>query len=283
MKINKLMLDNVGRFTDLEIQLAPNAKHLSNVTVLVGNNGAGKTTVLKSLATSLSWLVARIRTEKGNGSHIAEEDIRNGESGAIITIQLADSSHARSNLPDAGPEDHLFAWGIARGRQGRKTSVHSSLMDASLLADHYRTQLTADDKASLPLIAYYPVERSVLEIPLKIRTKHTFDQFDGYDNSLNRGVDFRRFFEWFREREDSENETGVSDTALAEISEKFGKDSDIWKTLSKLKAASRDRQFTAVRSVHARLQQPESAAQATPAHGNRQRWRDAQRLPALAG
>ncbi|VVM71910.1 AAA family ATPase [Pseudomonas fluorescens] len=249
MEINQLMLDNVGRFTDLEILLAPTSKHLSNVTVLVGNNGAGKTTILKSLATSLSWLVARIRTEKGSGSHIAEEDIRNGDSGAVITISVADYSNPSLILPDAGPEDHLFAWSIARGKQGRKTSSHSSLADATRLADHYRNQLTADDKASLPLIAYYPVERSVLEIPLKIRTKHTFDQLDGYDNALNRGVDFRRFFEWFREREDSENETGVSDTALAEISAKFGKDSDIWKTLSQLKASSRDRQLTAVRSA----------------------------------
>jgi len=249
MDINKLALDNVGRFTDLEIQLAPTGKHLSNITVLVGNNGAGKTTILKSLATSLSWLVARIRTEKGNGNHISEEEISNGNSGAIITIVVSDCTHARTNLPNAAHEAHLFAWGIARGRHGRKATVHSSLTDASVLADHYRNQLTADTNASIPLIAYYPVERSVLEIPLKIRTRHSFDQLDGYDNSLNRGVDFRRFFEWFREREDSENETGVSDTALAEISGKFGKDSDIWKTLSQLKASSRDRQLTAVRTA----------------------------------
>lgn len=249
MEIKRFKLTDVGRFTDLDIQLAPTAKHPSNVTVLVGNNGAGKTTLLKSLAISLSWLVARIRTEKGNGNHLAEEDIRNGASSALILIGIEDESQARSSLPDASPEDALFSWGIARGRQGRKAHIHSTLGGVSRLADHYRNQLTAFDKASLPLIAYYPVERSVLEIPLKIRTKHTFDQLDGYDNSLNRGVDFRRFFEWFREREDSENETGVSDTALAEISEKFGKDSDIWKTLSQVKASSRDRQLTAVRSA----------------------------------
>ncbi|WP_448093506.1 AAA family ATPase [Pseudomonas lini] len=249
MEIKRFKLTDVGRFTDLDIQLAPTAKHTSNVTVLVGNNGAGKTTLLKSLAISLSWLVARIRTEKGNGNHLAEEDIRNGASSALILIGIEDESQARSSLPDASPEDALFSWGIARGRQGRKAHTHSTLGGVSRLADHYRNQLTAFDKASLPLIAYYPVERSVLEIPLKIRTKHTFDQLDGYDNSLNRGVDFRRFFEWFREREDSENETGVSDAALAEISDKFGKDSKVWKALSQVKASSRDRQLTAVRSA----------------------------------
>jgi len=215
----------------------------------VGNNGAGKTTLLKSLATALSWLVARIRTEKGNGNHISEGDIQNSATDAYISTVAADYLLRSSDLSEVKSKRHLFGWGIARGRQGRKTALHSELVQASQLADHYRTLLTTDDKASLPLIAYYPVERSVLEIPLKIKTKHTFDQLDGYDNSLNRGVDFRRFFEWFREREDSENETGISDTALAEISIKFGYDSDVWKTLSKLKASSRDRQLTAVRSA----------------------------------
>lgn len=247
MDIYSFKLENVGRFTGLNVKLAPTTDHHSKVTVLVGNNGAGKTTLLKSLATSLSWLVSRIRNEKGIGNPIAQEDIKNDASAGFIYTAVVDKALIRSDAPK--PEDALCTWGIARARQGRKSTAHSSLVDATRLADHYRTQLTANDKASLPLIAYYPVERSVLEIPLKIRTKHTFDQLDGYDNSLNRGVDFRRFFEWFREREDSENETGISDTALAEISEKFGTDSDVWKTLANLKASSRDRQLTAVRSA----------------------------------
>jgi len=249
MEINSFKLTNVGRFTDLIVHLAPTERNTSNVTVLVGNNGAGKTTLLKSLATSLSWLIARIRTEKGSGNYLTNDEIQNGVSLAAIAIAVTDHSLSNSNNPETSPESGVFYWSTARGRLGRKVAVHSELGDATRLADHYRNKLTADHRASLPLIAYYPVERSVLEIPLKIKTKHTFDQLDGYDNSLNRGVDFRRFFEWFREREDSENETGISDTALAEISEKFGPDSDVWKTLSKLKASSRDRQLTAVRSA----------------------------------
>lgn len=249
MQVFSLSLTDVGRFADLTVHLAPTSKNHSNVTVIVGNNGAGKTTLLKSLATSLSWLVARIRSEKGIGSHLVNDDIRNNTSIAMINVAVIDPVQARSETLEKWANEVLFSWTVARGKKGRKSASHSVLTDASLLADHYRTQLTTDGSASLPLVAYYPVERSVLEIPLKIRTKHSFDQLDGYDNSLNRGVDFRRFFEWFREREDSENETSISDSALIKVSEKFGTDSDVWKTLSKMKASSRDRQLTAVRSA----------------------------------
>ena len=46
----------------------------------------------------------------------------------------------------------------------------------------------------------------MLDIPRKIRTRHQFRQVDGYDASLTQGIDFRRFFEWFRDREDNRNE-----------------------------------------------------------------------------
>lgn len=246
MEIIRLILKDVCRFTHLDIQFAPTAKHASNVTVLVGNNGAGKTTLLKSLATSLSWVIARIRVVKGSGNHLANEDIRNGALIAEIKIAVVDGART---YPDHGIEEGAHCWALARAKLGRKSAVQSALGDATSLADKYRLRLNNDDKASLPLIAYYPVERSVLEIPLKIKTKHTFDQLDGYDNSLNRGVDFRRFFEWFREREDSENESGVSDTVLAEVSKKHGTNSLIWLELSRMKASSRDRQLTAVRSA----------------------------------
>jgi predicted ATP-binding protein involved in virulence len=59
----------------------------------------------------------------------------------------------------------------------------------------------------LPLAVYYPTNRAVLDIPLKIRTKHSFEPITAYDEVLTGGqIDFRRFFEWFREREDLENE-----------------------------------------------------------------------------
>lgn len=235
MEIKQIRLENLGRFRSLSMPLAPTPEVRSNVTVLIGNNGAGKTTILESLATSLSWLVARIRSEKGSGTPIDEDTILNGSSAAAIHLDLHDQRD--------------FQWTLAKTRKGRKSDLASQLHDVSRLADEYRSALTANENSSLPLIAFYPVERVVIDIPLKIREKHSFLQLDGYDNSLNQGVDFRRFFEWFRDREDSENESGLSDDVLAQLQDHLWGKTELWELLQNLKATSRDRQLVAVRSA----------------------------------
>jgi predicted ATP-binding protein involved in virulence len=206
MEIKKLTLNNLGRFENLEVDFAPTEDNQSNVTVFIGNNGAGKTSILEALATSLSWFVARIRSEKGSGTAINEFVIINDAPAANITLQLCDDVRVDGNRDT---ELSYYQWTLVKARKGRKSDKPSTLSELTKLADNYRQLLTDDLNASLPLIAYYPVERSVLDIPLKIMGKHSFTQIEGYESALNQGVDFRRFFEWFREREDIENEERV--------------------------------------------------------------------------
>lgn len=246
MDVKKICLQNVGRFDKLPIFLAPTEKHPCNVTVLVGNNGAGKTSLLKSLATSLSWFVARLKSEKGNGTLIPEVVINNNANFAAVEIKV----EADVKGPFVRNHDEGYVWTLARARKGRKSPVSSQFSGATRLADEYRHLLSENDNASLPLIAFYPVERVVLDIPLKIKHRHTFLQIDGYDNSLQQGVDFRRFFEWFRDREDSENESGISEDVLDKLRDLLRDDDNaVWKELVHLRASSRDRQLTAVRSA----------------------------------
>lgn len=236
MEIKKLTLNNLGRFESLEVDFAPTEDNQSNVTVFIGNNGAGKTSILDALATSLSWFVARLRTEKGSGHAIDELYIIDNAPAASITLQLSDDIQTDSEAAFLS-----YQWTLVKARKGRKSDKSSNLSHLSKLVDNYRQQLTDNDSASLPLIAYYPVERSVLDIPLKIRNKHNFDQIDGYDSALNQGVDFRRFFEWFREREDIENEeqSRRSSRVITDHIEDFAKIEDILvdynKKLEKLK------------------------------------------------
>ncbi|MCX7206676.1 MAG: AAA family ATPase [Proteobacteria bacterium] len=248
MEIVEFSLTNIGRFSDIEIPLAPTDEKKSKVTVLVGNNGAGKTFLLKSLAISLSWFVARVRSEKGNGSSIPEDDIKNENNSAVIGVELLEAQGQAGN-PDANIHNFIHFWSIAKTRTGRKSEQTSHLNGATKLAEYFRSQLSENEHASLPLIVFYPVERVVLDIPLKIRDKHSFQQLDGYDNALNQGVDFRRFFEWFREREDVENESGIPQEVYDKLYKSVGDDPELWQMLSAMHASSRDRQLTAVRTA----------------------------------
>jgi len=249
MYIKQLSLNNFRSFTDLTIPFADEDRSAqpSKTVVFIGNNGAGKTAILDALKTNLSWLVARINRVNSNGSSIVEKDIHNGQDFAAISLQLQYQSKC-------------YNWRVAKTLKGRPKTTDSQLHDASDLALSFQLQLSLDaTNASLPLIAYYPVERVVLDIPLKIKTRHSFNQLDGYDNTLQ-GVDFRRFFEWFRDREDSENEVRSQQVEADGIKllEEFvvraeedgivkGDIAAFFETLNRLKASARDRQLMAVR------------------------------------
>jgi len=256
MNVKKFQLTNVGRFSNIDIPLAPITNqgisspfHIApaeerntNITVFIGSNGAGKTSLLKALATTLSWFVARVRREKGSGSPILEGDIKNGASFAKIVISVL---YHDNGIKNSDPQ--TIDWILVKTKKGRKSKEKSSLSVVTHIADQYREALTDDVKASLPLIAFYPVERVVLDIPLKIRGKHSFEQLDGYENALNQGVDFRRFFEWFRKREDIENEA-ISDlfnTHFLDILE----DKEANEKLAALKAKASDIQLNVVRTA----------------------------------
>lgn len=194
MKIKTLILKNYRRFAYLEIPFE--SANANNTTVFIGNNGAGKTAILDALVLNLSWLIARINREKGMGHSIDDNDILNGTSSATVELELQNKEFG-------------YRWIIAKTRKGHAKSkrAESLLIEVTKLAEIFRQQLTDNsENAPLPLIVYYPVNRAVVDIPLKIRTRHNFEQIDGYDNALQQGVDFRRFFEWFRDREDVENE-----------------------------------------------------------------------------
>ncbi|MEH1961276.1 MAG: AAA family ATPase [Nostoc sp.] len=75
------------------------------------------------------------------------------------------------------------------------------------VVDALRHQLENSSEANIPLVIYYPVNRAVLDMPLEISEVSSFKQVDAYNQALIGGrIDFKIFFEWFRNREDLENE-----------------------------------------------------------------------------
>jgi len=189
MRIRSLKLERFRGARSLRLDLD------ERLNVFVGVNGAGKSTILDAAAILLSWFMNRIKQSGASGRPIVEADIANGEASANLEIAMEHSGVS-------------FGWNVARVRRGReRKEVASVLTSASEAANRIRAEISeTEGRCNLPLFVYYPVNRAVLDIPLRIRSRHRFDLLSAYDESLTGAANFRTFFEWFREREDLENE-----------------------------------------------------------------------------
>jgi len=212
MKINDLKLINFRGIKDLSLNFH------KQITIIVGNNGAGKSTILDALSILLSWVIARVRTLGSSGRNIQELDIRYNEilSGLVINTNIG-------------------AWGLIKFKKGFSISKKhannemlnktlneiqteltekSFLKIVSLYAEEIREKINSSNgNCSISLFVYYPINRAVLDVPLRIRKSHEFSLLEAYDNALTSGAaNFRAFFEWFRNREDLENENKANST-----------------------------------------------------------------------
>ncbi|MBE9194941.1 AAA family ATPase [Synechocystis sp. LEGE 06083] len=190
MHIKTLSLHNYRGAQSLTMELQP---HLN---VLVGCNGAGKSTILDAIALMLSWTVSRIQGLQKKRDSISEEDIKIDEPNASIEISLID-------------DDKQVKWLVGKRRQGSSSSLNFS--DCALLNKYVEkiqaSIIATKGKTYIPIFVFYPVGRAVNKISLKPRQNQTFDLMEAYDQALIGSSTFMAFFQWFREREDLENES----------------------------------------------------------------------------
>lgn len=161
----------------------------TGMNFFIGNNGAGKSTVLDAVRILLSWFVARLRHPSGKGSVPSDQDITIGKGFCILAIELTNG----------------VQWQIYKQR---KTSRVQPVAKTELagLTKYVNTMLGSSDPPTVPIMACYGVNRAVLDVPLRLNKHHKLEVLDAYENALDDGANYRSFFEWFREREDIENE-----------------------------------------------------------------------------
>jgi predicted ATP-binding protein involved in virulence len=57
------------------------------------------------------------------------------------------------------------------------------------------------DDVGMPIFVHYGTNRAVLDIPDRIRGKHNFDKLSAIERAIDQQLDFRTFFEWYRNKE----------------------------------------------------------------------------------
>jgi len=169
-----------------------------HINVLVGDNGAGKSAILDCLAIIFSPLVARIVDTPGfrpnKGKIFSISDMSNNEKSAQINVSI---TYKNLDVP----------WTHKWHRTRKGPALWPNRGEMLNFADSIFRQIATQLDSSSPLAVYYPVNRAVLDIPLRTSRKPFFNQLDANKDALSgTKIYFRVFFEWFRNREDLENE-----------------------------------------------------------------------------
>jgi len=187
MHVTAVELKNFRGCRDVEIRLH------EKLNVFCGVNGSGKSTILDAIAISLSCLANRVKTNNAPGRPIAESSIHNEADFAKIVL----SGTFR---------EKKFSTTLIKTRRGHTAEERTDLQKAKEVIEIIRHGINRSSSIRLPLLAYYPINRPVLKVPLQPDMKRESSVFEANDGALTGAANFHAFFKWFRNQEDIANE-----------------------------------------------------------------------------
>ncbi|MEG1090970.1 MAG: AAA family ATPase [Acinetobacter sp.] len=207
MHIQALQLKHTLHFSDIQLQFNyPQCP----VTLILGNQGTGKTTLLRFSYQALTWFAARYRDSRAAGLVMQDQDIMQNRLQSKIDIRIGFPEEMGS-LPESSQSEpanlQSCSWQIYKtlNSQGLGFSKAETSQLESMLSLYHKARLH-DPLLGLPLIAYYPAERFTNEVNLLSKNNPAILQSaHAYEIAAIPFTTFARFFEWFREISDIEN------------------------------------------------------------------------------
>ncbi|MEH2308129.1 AAA family ATPase [Nostoc sp.] len=237
MKVKRLKMQSFRGIGDLMLdfdEIVP--------TVLIGINGVGKSSILDCLAILLTQLTGQIQDSLESLRFFITQDVTNGHDRTYneitLFIELQELTWSMTEYKSVKNNDgkyidlqaHIKSISDLQKEIKKKlknykgietiltqsenmhteiaNTIRSGLReDLKTAIENLNNQLATITDTNVPLAVYYPVNRAVIDMPLEISEVSSFKQVDAYEQALTGGrIDFKTFFEWFRNREDLENE-----------------------------------------------------------------------------
>jgi predicted ATP-binding protein involved in virulence len=168
------------------LQLGP------RLTILLGENGAGKTTFLDAISIALGTIISYLPRAEGRGFK---------KRGEIRQIAGKELPYARVSVETVDG----ITWDCIKRSRRTKSKIPETgkrqlrnYLDREIL-----TPLENGDEFTLPVFAFYGVNRALLDIPERRRV---FDSesdriLDSLDQALAAGSNFRSSFIWYYNKE----------------------------------------------------------------------------------
>lgn len=260
MQISKLRLENYGVFTDAEFTLATKdgSEDGSNITVFIGNNGSGKTSILDAIATGLSWFVAKLEDKEAKGNFANKSKINLSANYCSISFEKRNLEPIMMNTSFISmyPDDlSLELKTIRNAIEDDKN--HNKCEDSDIISFTipFRGAITpiSKSKKNFPIAAYYGATRhtydSTINSAIQPNNSHQFDILSAYKGALEAKTDYADFFAWFRYREDVENETAPHTSIMKLLEKHTDVNSEIYQSMLAEQKKLQDKALTAVREA----------------------------------
>lgn len=183
MKIRHLTIENFRAIEHLDFDCS------EHVNAFIGDNGAGKSTVLEAISLLYSWLNVKFTSAKKRGCVIRRTDIRSGSDYCYLSVEVEHKGM-------------IARWSLLRGntpsdRSDRKTDL--SALES--FVSHIR-ELNEDERY---LFSIYGVNRNITSVTVNKQVygkKYTEPTASRYTFA---NTSWKPFFNWFFERENEEN------------------------------------------------------------------------------
>lgn len=194
IRVKKLKLENFRGFDQLELEFH------QDLTVLIGDNGAGKTAILDCLATLLNiFTIEIIKEEKGLGPSVSNIEILD------IKTDKFETTAEICLLVDYKQATGEVNYGITF------TKYYESRISRKIAIPWNTT-----NRKNFPILIYYPTSTVALInfIDFKdARDNFRTDILSIYDHALDKkAFNFTYFFEWYRWQENIEKQLGKNPT-----------------------------------------------------------------------
>ena len=193
MRINNVTFRNLRLFGGAEqrVSFCPDKK----VSIMLGNNGAGKTSLLYGMSTLLSHYFEPFPS-------ISTRSFMDSDVHVVSATSRAD--YMKVGMELQAPNFPCIS--IEQYKKGNASSVPSSNLQAiKEYALSLKSAIDNQAQVALPIFAYYGTERGQISAPERRRDFNTvFPRWAAYESALEPSTNFKRFFTWFERNEDIE-------------------------------------------------------------------------------
>lgn len=193
MQIQSLKVENFRAYEQLSLGLG------KRITVLLGNNGSGKTTVLDAIAIGFGAALTHLPSVSG------------------INFKKSGDIRQQGNMPAPYTRVELqlqsgLRWDRIQRRDKSKTTMAATPLGIGLKElESYLDRVVVDPLNEgryfeLPMVAYYGVSRAVIEVPLRRKgfpKSHT--RLEALQDALDAQSSFKSAFIWFYNKENEEH------------------------------------------------------------------------------